>query len=106
MRAAPRIWLGRFRNGDTSITRYRGDAPVANSATNEGQGAKRAGRLVSRALLVLAGAVAGTAAAWLVSGATASADTASSNPAPGNTVEVGAAPIAEAATGSVGDVND
>jgi hypothetical protein len=68
---------------------------VAKSATNEGQGAKRAGRLVSRALLVFGGAVAGTAAAWLVSGAAASADT----------VEVGTAPIAEAATGSVGDVN-
>lgn len=73
---------------------------MANTATNEGQGAKRAGRLVSRVLLVLGGAVAGTAAAWLVSGATASADTASTN-----TVEVGAAPIAEAATGSLGDVN-
>ena len=69
---------------------------MANTATNEGQGAKRAGRLVSRALLVLGGAVAGTAAAWLVSGATASADT----------VEVGTAPIAEAATGSLGDVNN
>ncbi|MEU8631000.1 hypothetical protein AB0C38_02450 [Amycolatopsis sp. NPDC048633] len=68
---------------------------MAKNATNEGQGAKRAGRLVSRALLVLGGAVAGTAAAWLVSGATASADT----------VEVGTAPIAEAATGSLGDVN-
>jgi hypothetical protein len=69
---------------------------VADTATNEGQGVKRAGRLVSRALLVLGGAVAGTAAAWLVSGATASADT----------VEVGAAPIAAAATGSIGDVNN
>lgn len=66
---------------------------MAKTATNEGQGAKRAGRLVSRALLVLGGAVAGTAAAWLVSGATASADT----------VEV--APITAAATGSLGDVN-
>ncbi|WP_290057244.1 hypothetical protein, partial [Amycolatopsis solani] len=69
---------------------------MADHATNEGQGAKRAGRLVSRALLVLGGAVAGTAAAWLVSGATASADT----------VEVGTAPIAEAATGSIGDVDN
>ncbi|WP_439385072.1 hypothetical protein [Amycolatopsis lexingtonensis] len=68
---------------------------MADHATNEGQGAKRAGRFVSRALLVLGGAVAGTAAAWLVSGATASADT----------VEVGTAPITEAATGSLGDVN-
>lgn len=72
---------------------------MADHATNEGQGAKRAGRFVSRALLVLGGAVAGTAAAWLVSGATASADT----------VEVGTssvAPVTEAATGSVQDVND
>ncbi|MFJ7211152.1 hypothetical protein [Amycolatopsis sp. NPDC098790] len=67
-------------------------------ATNEGQGAKRAGRLVSRALLVLGGAVAGTAAAWLVSGAAASADT----------VEVGTAsvtPFTDATSGSLGDVN-
>jgi hypothetical protein len=71
---------------------------VANTATNEGQGAKRAGRLVSRALLVLGGAVAGTAAAWLVSGAVASADT----------VEVGTAsvtPVTDATAGSLGDVN-
>jgi hypothetical protein len=68
---------------------------VAKNATNEGQGAKRTRRLVSRALLVLGGAVAGTAAAWLVSGATASADT----------VEVGTAPVTEAATGSLGDVD-
>ncbi|WP_033261050.1 hypothetical protein [Amycolatopsis vancoresmycina] len=71
---------------------------MANTATNEGQGAKRAGRLVSRALLVLGGAVAGTAAAWLVSGAVASADT----------VEVGTAsvtPVSDATAGSLGDVN-
>ncbi|MEV4143293.1 hypothetical protein AB0J40_06460 [Amycolatopsis sp. NPDC049691] len=67
-------------------------------ATNEGQGAKRVGRLVSRALLVLGGAVAGTAAAWLVSGAAASADT----------VEVGTSsvtPVTDATAGSLGDVN-
>jgi hypothetical protein len=71
---------------------------VTSTATNEGQGAKRVGRLVSRALLVLGGAVAGTAAAWLVSGATASADT----------VEVGTAsvtPVTEATAGGVGDVD-
>ena len=71
---------------------------MANTATNEGQGAKRVGRLVSRALLVLGGAVAGTAAAWLVSDASASADT----------VEVGPAsvtPVAAAADGSLGDAN-
>ncbi|MEV6827513.1 hypothetical protein [Amycolatopsis sp. NPDC051102] len=71
---------------------------MAKTATNEGQGAKRAGRLVSRALLVLGGAVAGTAAAWLVSGAAASAET----------VEVGTAsvtPVSDATAGSLGDVN-
>ncbi|WP_410562926.1 hypothetical protein [Amycolatopsis sp. cmx-4-61] len=73
---------------------------MANTAANEGQGAKRAGRLVSRALLVLGGVVAGTAAAWLVSGATASADTA--------TVEVGTAsvtPVTDATAAGIGDVN-
>jgi hypothetical protein len=71
---------------------------VANTATNEGQGAKRPGRLVSRVLLVLGGAVAGTAAAWLVSGAAASADT----------VEVGTSsvtPVSDATVGGFGDVN-
>lgn len=71
---------------------------MANTATNEGQGAKRVGRLVSRALLVLGGAVAGTAAAWLVSGSAASADT----------VEVGTAsvtPVTEAADGSLADAD-
>ncbi|WIV59627.1 hypothetical protein [Amycolatopsis nalaikhensis] len=71
---------------------------MAITATNEGQGAKRSRRLVSRALLVLGGAVAGTAAAWLVSGATASADT----------VEVGTSsvtPVTDATAGSLGDVN-
>ncbi len=71
---------------------------MADTATNEGQGAKRAGRLVSRALFVLGGAVAGTAAAWLVSGAAASADT----------VEVGPSsvtPVTAATAGDLGDVN-
>lgn len=73
---------------------------MVNTAKTEGQGAKRAGRLVSRALFVLGGAVAGTAAAWLVSTATASADTTS--------VAVGTAsvtPVTDATTGSLGDVN-
>jgi hypothetical protein len=71
---------------------------VADTATSEGQGAKRVGRLVSRALLVLGGAVAGTAAAWLVSGAPASADT----------VEVGTSsvtPVTDATAAGLGDVN-
>jgi hypothetical protein len=81
-----------------SITSASGDKRVANTATNEGQGAKRSRRLVSRALLVLGGAVVGTAAAWLVSGATASA----------NTVEVGTGsvtPVTDATAGGLGDVN-
>jgi hypothetical protein len=72
---------------------------VANIAANEGQGATRSRRLVTRALLVLGGALAGTAAAWLVSSATASADT----------VEVGTssvAPVSEATAGDLGDVNN
>jgi hypothetical protein len=80
---------------------------VANTATNEGQGAKRSRRLVSRALLVLGGAVAGTAAAWLVSGATASADTANTADTV-DTVEVGTdsvTPVSQATAGGLGDVN-
>jgi hypothetical protein len=71
---------------------------VSDTAANEGQGATRSRRLVTRALFVLGGALAGTAAAWLVSGATASADT----------VEVGTssvAPVTDATTGDIGDVN-
>ncbi|GHG43448.1 MULTISPECIES: hypothetical protein [Amycolatopsis] len=68
------------------------------TTASEGQGAKRVGRLVSRALLVLGGAMAGTAAAWLVSGAAASADT----------VQVGTAsvtPVTDATAAGIGDVN-
>ncbi|MEV6874880.1 hypothetical protein [Amycolatopsis sp. NPDC051128] len=71
---------------------------MANTAANEGQGATRSRRLVTRALLVLGGALAGTAAAWLVSSATASADT----------VEVGTSsllPVSEAPAGGLGDVH-
>ncbi|MEU0530553.1 hypothetical protein [Amycolatopsis tolypomycina] len=79
---------------------------MTSTATNEGQGANRVGRLVSRALLVVGGAVAGTAAAWLVSGATASAsvDTASVDTASVDTVEVGTA-VTEAADGSLADAD-
>ncbi|MFI5585139.1 hypothetical protein ACIA5G_08915 [Amycolatopsis sp. NPDC051758] len=72
---------------------------MSDTAANEGQGATRSRRLVTRALFVLGGALAGTAAAWLVSSATASADT----------VEVGTssvAPVTEATTGDLGDVNN
>ncbi|KDN17817.1 hypothetical protein [Amycolatopsis rifamycinica] len=75
---------------------------------NEGQGAKRVGRLVSRALLVVGGAVAGTAAAWLVSGAAASADTASADTTSGGTVQVGTAsvtPVTDATVAGIGDAN-
>ncbi|MFG1640524.1 hypothetical protein ACGFMK_09565 [Amycolatopsis sp. NPDC049252] len=71
---------------------------MANTAKNEGQGAPRSRRLVSRALLVVGGAIAGTAAAWLVSGATASADI----------VDAGTAsvtPATDATVGSLGDVS-
>ncbi|WP_340685770.1 hypothetical protein LCL61_05115 [Amycolatopsis coloradensis] len=47
---------------------------MTNAAKNEGRGAARFGRLASRALFVLGGAVAGSAVAWVVSGASASAD--------------------------------
>ncbi|HWD04526.1 MAG TPA: hypothetical protein VG674_18955 [Amycolatopsis sp.] len=47
---------------------------MTNAAANEGRCAARFGRLASRALFVLGGAVAATAAAWLVSSSTASAD--------------------------------
>jgi hypothetical protein len=81
---------------------------VADTAANEGQGAQRSGRLVSRVLFVLGGAVAGTAAAWLVSGAAASAGTAADAAAAAGTIEVGTAsvtPVTDATTGSLGDVN-
>ncbi|MEC3974666.1 hypothetical protein [Amycolatopsis sp. H20-H5] len=48
---------------------------MTRAAVNEGRGAARFGRLASRALFVLGSAVAGTAAAWVISGASASADT-------------------------------
>ncbi len=47
---------------------------MTNAAKNEGRGAARFGRLASRALFVLGGAVAGSAAAWVASGASAAAD--------------------------------
>ncbi|HEY3711609.1 MAG TPA: hypothetical protein VGL64_19690 [Amycolatopsis sp.] len=63
-------------------------------AANEGRGAMRAGRLASRALLVLGGAVAATAAAWAVSSAAASADT--------GTVSV--TPVTDTTVANLGDV--
>jgi hypothetical protein len=76
---------------------------VADTAANEGQGAQRSGRLVSRVLFVLGGAVAGTAAAWLVSGAAASADTDTASP---DTVEVGTSSVTPVTDATVGGLND
>lgn len=62
---------------------------MANAAKNERRGAARFGRLASRVLFVLGGAVAGSAAAWVVSGASASADVVPAAPmvsAPGTSV--------------------
>ena len=68
---------------------------MANAAANEGQGAVRAGRLVTRTLFVLGGALAGTAAAWLVSGAAASADTVVGTSS--------VTPVTDASVGALGD---
>jgi hypothetical protein len=69
---------------------------VAGAAAAKREGAGRAGRWCSRALVVLGGAIAGTAAAWAVSSAAASADT---EPATADLT-----PITDAATGSLNDV--
>lgn len=53
---------------------------MANAAKNERRGAARFGRLASRVLFVLGGAAVGSAAAWLASGASASADVVPSAP--------------------------
>ncbi|MFD9963522.1 hypothetical protein [Amycolatopsis sp. NPDC058986] len=73
---------------------------MANAAANEGRGAKRFGRLASRALFVVGGAVAGTAAAWLVSGAAASASSTA------DAVQTGTAsvtPVTDATTAGLND---
>jgi hypothetical protein len=49
---------------------------VAHELATEWQGVSRAGHWASRVLLVLGGVVAGTATAWMISGASASADSA------------------------------
>ncbi|GAA4550678.1 hypothetical protein [Amycolatopsis samaneae] len=70
---------------------------MAKAAANERRGAKRFGRLASRALFVVGGAVAGTAAAWLVSSAAASAtDT-------GHTGTADVTPVTDATTAGLGD---
>ncbi len=77
---------------------------MANAAENEGRGAARFGRLASRALFVVGGAVAGSAAAWLVSGASASADVVPSTPvisSPGTSVT----PVTDATSAGLTDVS-
>ncbi|WP_037308541.1 hypothetical protein [Amycolatopsis orientalis] len=77
---------------------------MTNAAKNEGRGAARFGRLASRALFVLGGAVAGSAAAWCVSDASASADVVPSAPVistPGTSVT----PVTDATTAGLTDVS-
>ncbi|MFC9250159.1 hypothetical protein [Amycolatopsis thailandensis] len=74
---------------------------MTNAAKNEGRGAARFGRLASRALFVLGGAVAGSAAAWAVSGATAAADIAPVVSAPDTSVT----PVTDATTAGLSDVS-
>jgi len=74
---------------------------VTNAAKNERRGAVRFGRLASRALFVLGGAVAGSAAAWAVSGASASADIAPVVSAP----ETSVTPVTDATAAGLTDVS-
>ncbi|MEV7551673.1 hypothetical protein AB0N89_18785 [Amycolatopsis sp. NPDC089917] len=74
---------------------------MTNAAKNERRGAARFGRLASRALFVLGGAVAGSAAAWAVSGATAAADIAPVVSAPDTSVT----PVTDATTAGLSDVS-
>ncbi|WP_181776640.1 hypothetical protein [Amycolatopsis pittospori] len=77
---------------------------MTNAAKNEGRGAARFGRLASRALFVVGGAVAGSAAAWAVSGASASADVVPSAPVistPGTSVT----PVTDATAAGLTDVS-
>ncbi|RSM66407.1 hypothetical protein DMH03_04660 [Amycolatopsis sp. WAC 01376] len=74
---------------------------MTNAAKNEGRGAARFGRLASRALFVIGGAVAGSAAAWAVSGASASADIAPVVSAP----ETSVTPVTDATAAGLTDVS-
>ncbi|WP_409489576.1 hypothetical protein [Amycolatopsis sp. cmx-11-12] len=74
---------------------------MTNAAKNEGRGAARFGRLASRALFVLGGAVAGSAAAWVVSGASASADVTPVVSAP----ETSVTPVTDATVAGLNDVS-
>lgn len=91
---------------------------MTNAAAHERRGATRVGRLASRALFVLGGAVAATAAAWIVSSASASAapavdvpdadgasDTSVQSDGPdGNTLNTSITPITDATVADLGDV--
>ncbi|MFI5558901.1 hypothetical protein ACIA2T_06435 [Amycolatopsis japonica] len=74
---------------------------MTNAAKNERRGAVRFGRLASRALFVLGGAVAGSAAAWAVSGASASADIAPVVSAPDTSIT----PVTDATAAGLTDVS-
>ncbi|MER6664764.1 hypothetical protein ABT256_09445 [Amycolatopsis japonica] len=74
---------------------------MTNAAKDERRGAVRFGRLASRALFVLGGAVAGSAAAWAVSGASASADVAPVVSAP----ETSVTPVTDATAAGLTDVS-
>lgn len=69
---------------------------MTNDAGHERRGATRFGRLASRALFVVGGALAATAAAWAVSSSAASADT----------VDASVTPVADATAAGIGDVTD
>ncbi|WP_033291415.1 hypothetical protein [Amycolatopsis jejuensis] len=71
---------------------------MSNDAALERRGATRFGRLASRALFVVGGALAATAAAWAVSSATASADTGTSTGS--------VTPVTDATVAGLGDVTD
>ncbi|MET9259188.1 hypothetical protein [Amycolatopsis sp. NPDC004079] len=69
---------------------------MTNDAVHERRGATRFGRLASRALFVVGGALAATAAAWAVSSSAASADT----------VDANVTPVTDATAAGIGDVTD
>ncbi|MFI5607695.1 hypothetical protein [Amycolatopsis sp. NPDC051903] len=77
---------------------------MTNAAAHERRGAKRVGRLASRALFVFGGAVAATAAAWLVSSSTASADTVQPGSVQAGEVNASVTPVTDASVASLGDV--
>ncbi|WP_027928273.1 hypothetical protein [Amycolatopsis benzoatilytica] len=69
---------------------------MTNDAVHERRGATRFGRLASRALFVVGGALAATAAAWAVSSSAASAETAGTS----------VTPVTDATVAGLGDVTD